>query len=127
VSSFGEYATLIAVMVAMGIALRQMRADPRITKSFVTKTLVNVAWYLLFSAVGIAILFALLLTAHGPHAEFFSIGFFVVWILIGIVWMTRTAPRLREPPAWLMKRWTGLDWVLIAAAVACVLGSVFGV
>ena len=122
-SSFGEYATLIAVLLAMGFALRQMRTDPRITKEFRKKSYIAAGLYLLFTAGGMGIAAAILALGGGKHGVLFLIGFFLDWILIGVVWLIRTAPRLREPPAWLMRRWSALDWILIAVAVGCLIGA----
>ncbi len=120
--SIGEYGALIAVLIAMGIALRQIRTDPRITPAFIKKTLVVAGGYLLFCALGFGIFLALLQIAGGAHAEAFVFGFFLIWIAFAVVWLIRIAPRLREPPAWLMRRWSTLDRVIIAALVLCVLG-----
>lgn len=120
--SIGEYGTLIAVLLAMGFALRQIRTDPRITKAFIKKTLVVAVGYLLFCALGFGIFLALLQIAGGEHAAVFVFGFFLIWIAFAVVWLIRIAPRLREPPAWLMRRWSTLDRVIIAALVLCVLG-----
>ena len=69
--------------------------------------------------MGVAALFLAL--AQGEHAVFFLLGFFLDWLLIDVVWLVRTAPRLREPPRWLMRHWSALDWILIATAVGCLL------
>jgi hypothetical protein len=122
-SSFGEYATLIAILVAMGFALRQMRTDPRITKEFRRKSYVAAGLYLLFTACGMGIAAVLLVLGGGRHGVLFLLAFFLDWVSIGVVWLTRTAPRLREPPGWLMRRWSALDWILIAVAVGCLLGA----
>ena len=120
--SFGEYATLIAVLVALGFAVRQMRTDPRITRAFTRKSLVAAGGNLLFCALGFGIFLSLLQIAGGEHAALFVFAFFLIWIAFGVIWLIRIAPRLREPPAWLMRRWSILDWCIIAAAVASVLG-----
>lgn len=120
--SVGEYGTLIAVLLAMGIALRQIGTDPRITKAFRRKTYLAVAEYLLFCALGFGIFLALLPIAGGAHAGAFVFAFFLLWIAFAVIWLIRIVPRLREPPAWLMRRWSMLDWCIIAALAACVLG-----
>jgi hypothetical protein len=122
--SIGEYGTLVAVLLALGIALRQIRTDPRVTKAFTKKTLVAAGGYLLFCALGFGIFLALLQIAGGAHAALFVFAFFLIWIAFGVIWLIRIAPRLREPPAWLMRRWSTLDWCIIAAATGCVLGVV---
>jgi hypothetical protein len=125
--SIGEYGTLIAVLLAMGFALRQIRTDPRITKAFTRKTLVAVGGYLLFCALGFGIFVALIQTAGGAHAGAFVFGFFIIWIALAVVWLIRLAPRLREPPAWLMRPWSTLDRMIIAALALCVLGVILQV
>ncbi len=122
-SSFSEYATVIAVLVAMGFAIRQIRTDPRITKEFLRKSYIVAGWYLLFVACGMGIAAAILVSGGGKHGVLFLMAFFLDWVAIGVVWLIRTAPRLREPPRWLMRRWSALDWVLIAIAAGCLLGA----
>jgi hypothetical protein len=118
----GEYGTLIAVLIVMGIALRQIRTDPRITKAFRRKSYVAIAEYLLFCALGFGIFLALFPIAGGEHAGMFVFVFFLIWIAFAVIWLIRIAPRLKEPPAWLMRRWSTLDWSIVAALTACVLG-----
>ncbi len=124
--SIGELATFIAVCVAMGFAFRQMRTDPRITKEFLRKSIVVAGLYLLFAACGIGLLLAIMYLAHGAHAALLAIAFLLAWVALGVVWLIRTAPRLREPPRWLMQRWSFVDWTLLTVAVACLFSAVLG-
>ncbi len=126
-ASFGEYATFIAVLVAMGFAIRQMRRDPRITKEFLRKSYVAAGLYLLFMACGMGIAAAILVLGGGRHGVLFLFAFFLDWVVIGVVWLIRTAPRLREPPRWLMRRWSALDWILIAIAAGSVLAAALNI
>ena len=88
---------LISVLFAMMMAV-QMFSDPRVTRRFVRKTMIAVAFYLVHTAIGIGFLFLLIRVGHGPHAVGGILTAFVGWIGLGILGLIRFAPRLREPP-----------------------------
>ena len=114
---------LIGVLFAMMMAV-QMMSDPRITRKFIRKTMVAVAFYLLHTAIGIGFLFVLVRFGRGPHAIGGLLIAFVGWICLGVLGLIRFAPRLREPPRWLMH--VGIADVVCLLAIAGGVAATFG-
>jgi hypothetical protein len=108
---------VLAVVAAGLAALAQIRSDPRITKEFRRRSYAALGFYAVFVACGIA---ALILFPFRPGSEVVALSgaaFVLAWIALGALWLMRVAPRLREPPGWLMKPWSPLDWTLIVIAI----------
>jgi hypothetical protein len=42
-------------------------------------------------------------------------AFFLCWVLYGVLWLMRLAPRNREVPAWIDKRNSVIDYAFWAA------------
>ncbi len=112
-----ELGVLIVVIAAGLAALAQIRSDPRITKEFRRKSYAALAFYAVFIICGIG---ALLLFPFRPGSAVVAssaVAFILAWTVLGALWLMRLAPRLREPPAWLMRPWSPLDLTLIAIAI----------
>jgi hypothetical protein len=116
---------LLAVVVAAGLAaLAQIRSDPRITKEFRRRSYAALGFYAVFVACGIVALFLFPFRPGSAVVALSGTVFILAWIAIGALWLMRLAPRLKEPPGWLMKPWSPLDWSLIVIAIgAATLGS----
>ncbi|MGH6922275.1 MAG: hypothetical protein ACRED5_00765 [Propylenella sp.] len=113
------------IAIAVGLsALAQIRSDPRITKEFRRQSYAALAFYAVFIGCGIAALLVLL--RNGETAAVAAATFIFAWIALGALWLMRIAPRLREPPAWLMKPWSALDWILVAIATGAALVATLG-
>jgi hypothetical protein len=93
---------LVIVVLATGIAaLVQIFTDPRITREFIYKSLVVLAVYAAHLAVGLLVLIYLL--PHHPDSAIGSVAALLGWLGLGFLGLVRFAPRLREPPAFLMQ------------------------
>jgi hypothetical protein len=93
-------AFLLAVAVAAS-ALVQIFTDPRITAKFLATSLLALLVYAVHIAVGFLVLVFLL--PWGPHAAPGATVAILGWIGLGALGLVRFAPRLREPPALLMR------------------------
>jgi hypothetical protein len=91
--------TLIAA-IAIG-AIAQIMTDPRITSSFIRNSLLVLALYAAFLAGGLATMWWLL--PKGPDAALGVVVAWLGWLGFGMLGLMRFAPRLREPPRWLMR------------------------
>jgi len=113
----------IGVLFAMMMAL-QMLTDPRITRQFIRKTMVCVAVYLVYAAIGIGFLFMLIRVGRGSNAVVGILAAFVGWICLGVLGLIRFVPRLREPPRWLMH--VGIADVICLLVIAAGIAMTFG-
>jgi hypothetical protein len=92
----------VALMVAIAIgAIAQIMTDPRISGSFIRNSLLVLALYAVFLAAGFALMWLLL--PKGPDAALGATAAFLGWVGFGMLGLIRFAPRLREPPRWLMR------------------------
>jgi hypothetical protein len=106
-------------IAALAAAIHQIRTDSRITRSFVGYSIVALIGYFAFCAIAVLIVFALRPRGQVSESEAATAtGFVLLWIGYGAIWLTRLAPRLKEPPAWLMRPFAPLDWAIIGACTA---------
>jgi hypothetical protein len=91
---------LLAAAVAAS-ALAQVFTDPRITARFAAASLVALAVYAVHIALGMLVLLVLL--PWGPDAAPGVTLAILGWIGLGALGLLRFAPRLREPPAFLLR------------------------
>jgi hypothetical protein len=111
VAEFG----LLLMVVAVGVsAIVQIFTDPRITGTFIAKSLVALAVYAGHVAVGIVVMVYLL--PRGPDAAIGVPVAFLGWVGLGALGLIRFAPRLREPPRFLLR--FGLPDLLCLALIA---------
>jgi hypothetical protein len=104
-------------------ALAQCFTDPRITKKFAAKSMVALAVYAVHAVAGMAVIYYLL--PHKPEAALGVTLAFVGWMGLSVLVLVRIAPRLKEPPALLMRAGV-LDAVfllIIVAGIVQALGS----
>jgi hypothetical protein len=76
------------------------------------------------TAIGIGFLFLLISVGRGPNAVFGVIGAYLGWIGLGILGLIRFAPRLREPPRFLMH--IGIADAICVALIAAGVAATFG-
>jgi hypothetical protein len=92
----------VALMLVIAIgAIAQIMTDPRITASFIGKSLLVLALYAAFLAGGLAMMWWLL--PKGPDAALGVTATWLGWLGFGMLGLMRFAPRLREPPRWLLQ------------------------
>jgi hypothetical protein len=91
---------LLVVAVAVS-AIVQIFTDPRISARFVARSLLALGVYAVHVGVGILVL--LFLLPHGPASAAGLTLAFLGWVGLGALGLVRFAPRLREPPGWLLR------------------------
>jgi hypothetical protein len=92
---------LLAILAVAASALVQVFTDPRVTRRFVARTMIALAVYAAHVAIGVSVVTFLL--PHGPQAAVGATAASLGWIGLGALGLLRFAPRLREPPAVLMR------------------------
>jgi hypothetical protein len=116
---------IVAIVTAIAIsAIVQIFTDPRITAAFIAKSLLVMAVYAVHVAAGFTVMWLLL--PKGPDAALGATAAFLGWVGLGMLGLIRFAPRLREPPGWLLR--VGIAdlvcLVLIAGGVASATGLI---
>lgn len=97
-SRLAQISGFILVLVS---AIVQILVDPRITRKFITNSVLALLIYAVYVGVGLALALALL--PHGPDAAAGATLTILGWIGLGGLGLIRMAPRLRDPPAVLAK------------------------
>jgi hypothetical protein len=113
----------LAVVVATIPALRRQWRNDR--AGFI-QSVKAFAAFLLYCAIGIAILLALVPEPQPPGARrevliFALIAFLLGWIFLGALWLARLAPRYQDVPAWVDHRFGPVDLALIATIAVSLL------
>ena len=117
-----EWIALAAVIGVNITALLQLGRDPSISPEERKRSY----WVLLFFAcyLALGVLLMLLLPLERLTVRAFApllLGVFS-WAAFGVLWILRTTPSRRPPPAYFLKPWTALDFSLIAAFIlSCIL------
>ena len=111
------FGVLLAVLAVGVSALVQIFVDPRITRSFIYRTLIAIALFAVQVALGIVVI--AYLVPHGPDAALGVVIAFLGWLGLGTLGLIRFAPRLREPAA--MLRHVGV------ADIVCLLMTGLGI
>jgi hypothetical protein len=112
---------VLVVLVANIPAVMQQWHDDR---AGVIKTLWLVVIYLVYVALGIWLLLAVLAPAGARGRGVpFAIGLLLSWIFYGALTLMRVVPRYREPPRWLM-HFGIADIVLLGLLFGCLAGYV---
>jgi hypothetical protein len=116
---------LFWLVAAIGMsAIVQIFTDQRITPQFIARSLVAVAVYAVHVAMAIVVM--VYLVPPGDAGALGATAALVGWIGLGVLGLIRFAPRLREPPAWLMRFGIadGACLALIAGGLASAAGLV---
>ncbi len=90
---------LVAVMIAIS-AIVQVLTDPRITGKFICRSMLALLIYAVHCAAGATAMWWLL--PKGPDAAAGATAAVLGWIGFGMLGLIRFAPRLRDPPRWLL-------------------------
>ena len=93
------FAQVLAAIAVLASALVQIFTDPRITRKFITNSVIASAVYAAHVAIGGTILWFL---PRGPNAAAGVTVAFLGWVGLGALGLIRFAPRLREPPRFLL-------------------------
>jgi hypothetical protein len=95
---------VLLMVVSIGLsAVVQIFTDPRITKEFAYKSLIALAVYAAHIAIGTMVLLFLLPHAKSPYTPVGATVAILGWIGLGALGLVRFAPRLREPPRFLLQ------------------------
>ena len=100
--------------------------DPRLSRRFKLHSLAAIGAF--FAYTGVGILLILLLAPYAGRSErgaFLVALLFLGWIGYGTLWLTRLAPRTREPPAWMLRPWGTLDLVLLGTMAATIVAILY--
>ena len=117
---------LILPLIVLALAIQQIRSDSRITRSFAVHSIIAAVGYLSFAVLGVLVLFAARPEWPSDGSALFAIIFWLCWLAYGTVWLIRLAPRLREPPHWLLRPFGIIDWILIVVGAATFLAFIRG-
>ncbi len=96
----GWVGILMAVFVAV-TALAQALTDPRVTRKFIYRSMIAFAVYSVHVAIGM--LAMLYLLPFKPEAAVGTVMALLGWVGLGGLGLVRFAPRLREPPRFLLR------------------------
>ena len=97
--------------VAISSAFRQFQTD---RKKFI-ESLKAAAVYLVCCLIGIALMIVIMVGPQSESKASAGMAFFLCWVLYGVLWLMRLAPRNREAPAWIDKRNSVIDYAFWAA------------
>lgn len=116
-----QLAVLLAVVAVGASALVQIFTDPRITRKFLANTLVAFLVYAAHVAIGLLVMAYLL--PLGPDAAAGITVALLGWIGLGALGLIRFAPRLREPPRFLLRFGPADAVCLLLIAAGIILAS----
>ena len=107
----GTNTTLMTVLIVLATQVpllwRQWQGD----RAAVLKSLRLAGYYLVYCLAGIGLMFAML---QKPGAAVPALGFMLGWILFGMSWLIKLAPKGRQVGAWLLRPFGILDGVAVA-------------
>lgn len=97
----GWLANLLLALAVLVSALAQALTDPRVTRKFVYHSMIAFAVYAVHVTTGILVMLYLL--PFKPEAAVGATMALLGWIGLGGLGLVRFAPRLREPPRFLLR------------------------
>jgi hypothetical protein len=120
---------VLALVLAAGawwLAARWRRgrsSDPRLTLGFWRNSGLVLALYLFSILVGAGITRIMVGFNRAPEADVLMVGFFLVWVLYGAVWLLRYLPRTDRLPGWLVRSRFWIDAAALATLAALAAGA----
>ena len=118
-----EILYILAFLASVAGFIRVLR-DPRLSRRFKIDSLLALGAFFAYGAVGVALVIWLALGPSPGGADdataFLAAGLILAWICLGVLWLTRLAPRTQNPPGWMLRPWGGLDLVLMGTIAAIV-------
>jgi hypothetical protein len=122
------WALLAAILGGVGWFLfRRWRSslpiDQRLTMPFWRNSALVLGAYLLFILLGAGITRIMVGFTRDGWADLLMVGFFIVWVAYGAVWMLRYLPTTRPQPAWLTRSRGWLDGLALLALAALATGA----
>ena len=94
---------LLAVAGFAGLVYGFVRLCMRLDRAFVLRSLLAMALFAGVGAIGFWIMWSLAAPPAPPARALAAALFMLFWIAFAGLWLTRLAPRLREPPAWMAR------------------------
>lgn len=93
---------------------KSVPVDARLTLPYWRNSLVVTGAYLLSILLGAGITRIMVGFNRSGYADLLMVGFFLVWVAYGAVWLMRFLPTTRTRPAWLTR---SRGWIDAAALV----------
>lgn len=114
-----EGVAALVVILAIGLAaVAAIRGDAGLERRFVHSSTAILIGYFAACGIVIAIVVAIIPDPASQAVASAATVFVLAWIALCSVWLIRLAPRFQDPPEFLTRPWRGLDWTLIALALA---------
>jgi len=110
-----ELLAVVSVLIVIGITLPAAYRQYRTDRTQLIGSLKAGAVYLVYCAAGLALLAVIMGTTPSESKVAAGMAFFLSWVLYGVLWLMRLAPRYREIPVWIDKRNSVIDYTLRAA------------
>lgn len=108
-------AWLLLPMTMAVRALIDVWRDPQFDRRFRRRSLAVLFAFLAYMTVMVLILFAVMKARAGNTSGAAALsGFVIGWSAFGTLWLIRLAPSRTRPRDWLLRRWSVLDWSLLA-------------
>jgi hypothetical protein len=121
-----ELLAVTSVLIVMGVMLPAAYRQYRTDRTKFIGSIKAGAVYLVYCFIGIALMLTIMTGPQSESKVTAGMAFFLSWVLYGVLWLMRLAPRYREIPAWIDKRNSVLDyafWVIIGLTLLAALVS----
>lgn len=102
---------------------RTAPVDDRLTLRFWRNSVVVTGLYLLFILLGAGLTRIMVGFNNSNFADVAMVGFFILWVLYGAVWLLRFLPSTRPKPAWLTRSRVWLDTAALLTLAALAAGA----
>ncbi|HEY8576594.1 MAG TPA: hypothetical protein VIL88_09680 [Devosia sp.] len=102
---------------------RTAPVDDRLTLRFWRNSVVVTGLYLLFILLGAGLTRIMVGFNNSNFADVAMVGFFILWVLYGAVWLLRFLPSTRPKPGWLTRSRVWLDTAALLTLAALAAGA----
>ncbi len=102
---------------------RAAPSDPRLTLRYWRRSLVVTGFYLLFILLGAGVTRIMVGFNRSEEADLVMVGFFIVWVGYGAVWLLRFLPTTRSRARWLERSRGWLDAAALLALAGLATGA----
>lgn len=102
---------------------KTMPIDQRLTLPYWRNSLFVTGFYLLFILLGAGVTRVMVGFNRDGWADLLMVGFFLVWVGYGAIWLARFLPTTKPRPAWLTRSRGWLDGLALLALAALATGA----